>query len=61
MDGIVFYEREQFEGPMLDLLGDIVGLMVISDVLATVNVLVTSPWPSATVRAALEKLFNDWY
>ncbi|KAK4448914.1 hypothetical protein QBC34DRAFT_100872 [Podospora aff. communis PSN243] len=55
IDGIVFYERDEFEEPMLDVLGDILGLTVASDVSATVKVLVTSPWPTSTVRAAFEE------
>jgi hypothetical protein len=54
VDGIAFYEREEFEGPMLDVMGDLVGLTAASDVQATVKILLTSPWPTATVRAAFE-------
>lgn len=54
VDGIAFYEREEFESPMLDVMGDLVGLTAASDVQATVKVLLTSPWQTATVRAAFE-------
>ncbi|KAK3299630.1 uncharacterized protein B0H64DRAFT_455727 [Chaetomium fimeti] len=39
IDGLAFYEREEFEGPMLDVVGDLVGLTAASDVLATVKLL----------------------
>ncbi|KAI1475686.1 hypothetical protein F4774DRAFT_273060 [Daldinia eschscholtzii] len=54
IDGIVFYEREDFEDPMLDVLGDILGLTVSNDVLASVKVLVTSPRPTSIVRIGFE-------
>jgi hypothetical protein len=54
IDGIIFYEREEFEDPMLDILGDILGLTVDRNLPAAVKVLVTSPWPTSTVRAAFE-------
>ncbi|KAI8627131.1 hypothetical protein F5Y19DRAFT_477692 [Xylariaceae sp. FL1651] len=54
VDGIVFYEREDFEDPMLDVLGDLLELTASNDVLAAVKVLVTSPRPTSTVRAGFE-------
>lgn len=54
LDGIVFYEREEFEDPMLDVLGDILELTRSDDVLATSKVLVTSPRPTLTVRVGFE-------
>ncbi|KAI1804747.1 hypothetical protein F4811DRAFT_570833 [Daldinia bambusicola] len=54
IDGIVFYEREDFEDPMLDFLGDILELTVSDDVLASVKVLMTSPRPTSTVRIGFE-------
>ncbi|KAI1815511.1 hypothetical protein GGS20DRAFT_543515 [Poronia punctata] len=54
VDGIVFYEREEFEDPMLDVLGDILELTLSNDVLATTKVLVTSPRPTSTVRVGFE-------
>jgi hypothetical protein len=54
VDGIVFYEREEFENPMLDAMGPILGLAADEYVSATVKVLVTSPWPTSTVRLAFE-------
>ncbi|KAI0877667.1 hypothetical protein GGS24DRAFT_497597 [Hypoxylon argillaceum] len=53
VDGISFYEREEFEDPMLDALGDILELTA-SNMPATVKVLVTSPRPSATFRIGFE-------
>ncbi|KAK4196074.1 hypothetical protein QBC40DRAFT_268756 [Triangularia verruculosa] len=55
IDGIIFYEREEFEGPMLDILGDILGFTATNDISATVKVLVTSPWPTTTVRTAFQE------
>ncbi|KAI1657661.1 hypothetical protein F4813DRAFT_396181 [Daldinia decipiens] len=54
VDGIFFYEREDFEDPMLDVLGDILELTTSDDVLASVKVLVTSPRPTSTVRVGFE-------
>ncbi|KAI0387115.1 hypothetical protein F5Y04DRAFT_243035 [Hypomontagnella monticulosa] len=54
IDGIVFYEREDFEDPMLDVLGDLLELTVSSDVPPVVKVLVTSPRPTLTVRMGFE-------
>ncbi|KAG4222786.1 hypothetical protein PC116_g28741 [Phytophthora cactorum] len=59
IDGIVFYEREDFEDPMLDVLGDILGLTVSNDVMASVKVLVTSPRPTSTVRIGFEDEDED--
>ncbi|KAJ8120201.1 hypothetical protein ONZ43_g3032 [Nemania bipapillata] len=53
IDGVSFYEREEFEDPMLDALGDILELAT-SNVAATVKVLVTSPRPSVTFRVGFE-------
>jgi hypothetical protein len=55
LDGIVFYEREEFEDPMLDVLGDILELEESDDPFAMVKVLVTSPRPpSSTFRIGFE-------
>jgi hypothetical protein len=54
LDGIFLYEREGFEDPMLDVLGDILELTVSDDVSAVVKVLVTSPRPPCTVRVGFE-------
>ncbi|KAL2151993.1 hypothetical protein VTH82DRAFT_5177 [Thermothelomyces myriococcoides] len=55
VDGIVFYEREDFEEPMLDVLGDLIGLTASRDISAAVKVLVTSPRPPfSTIRAGFE-------
>lgn len=54
VDGIVFYEREDFEDPMLDVLGDLLELTTSDDVLPVVKVLVTSPRPTSTVRVGFD-------
>ncbi|KAI0401475.1 hypothetical protein F4802DRAFT_580381 [Xylaria palmicola] len=53
VDSVFFYERKEFEDPMLDVLGDILELTT-SDVSATVKVLVTSQRPSVTFRMGFE-------
>jgi hypothetical protein len=55
IDGVIYYEREEFEDPMLDSLGEILGLTASADVRASFKVLVTSPWPTCTVRAGFEQ------
>lgn len=59
LDGIVFYEREEFEDPMLDALGDILSLTADDSIRAAVKVLVTSPWSTGTVRVAFEDEGSD--
>ncbi|GAP85104.2 hypothetical protein SAMD00023353_2200330 [Rosellinia necatrix] len=54
IDGISFYEREEFEDPMLDALGDILELTASEDMGVAVKVLVTSPRPSVTFRMGFE-------
>ncbi|RDL40430.1 uncharacterized protein BP5553_00409 [Venustampulla echinocandica] len=54
IDGIAYYEREEFEDPMLEVLAGILRLTVASSIRAVVKVLVTSPWGTDTVRAAFE-------
>ncbi|EFW98949.1 hypothetical protein CMQ_4801 [Grosmannia clavigera kw1407] len=55
IDGISFYERDEYEEPLLELLGDILGLTAEKDLNAVLKVLVTSPWPTAVVRMGFEE------
>lgn len=54
LDGIAFYEREEFEAPMLHALDDILELIVSDDVSAVVKVLVTSPRSTSTFRKGFD-------
>lgn len=54
LDGVCFYERDEFVDPLLDVLGDVLGLAGDESVGAAVKVLLTSPWPTSVVRAAFE-------
>ncbi|KAI0389316.1 hypothetical protein F5Y17DRAFT_449448 [Xylariaceae sp. FL0594] len=58
LDGIYIYERQEFEDPMLEVLGDILQLTTDRDIPATIKVLVTSPRPTSTVRVGFER--NDY-
>lgn len=53
VDGIAFYEREEFENPMLDVMGDLVGLTAASDVQATVVAVVVFVRAIAVVAAVI--------
>ncbi|KAH8882388.1 hypothetical protein GQ53DRAFT_700911 [Thozetella sp. PMI_491] len=54
VDGIIFYERDEYEGPMLDVLGDILGLAADKNLATSLKVLVTSPFPTSIVRVGFE-------
>lgn len=56
IDSIAFYEREEFEDPMLDAFGLILGLAGEGqrNTSVTIKVLMTSPWQSSTIRLAFE-------
>jgi hypothetical protein len=54
IDGIIYYERDEYEDPMLDAMGPIIGLTTDESILATVKILITSPWPTSTIRVAFE-------
>ncbi|KAH8746441.1 hypothetical protein F5882DRAFT_471415 [Hyaloscypha sp. PMI_1271] len=54
VDGIAYYEREEFEDPMLEVLESILALTVDDNVRAAVKLFVTSPRPTDTVRAGFE-------
>jgi hypothetical protein len=54
VDGIAYYEREEFEDPMVEVLESILALTVDDNVRAAVKLFVTSPWPTDIVRAGFE-------
>jgi hypothetical protein len=54
IDGIVYYEREGFEDAMADVVAAILSVMADDRVQAAMKFLVTSPWPTVTVRAGFE-------
>ncbi|KAI0116395.1 hypothetical protein GGR51DRAFT_574693 [Nemania sp. FL0031] len=54
IDGAVFYEREEFEDPMFDVLADLLEIIDFDNTLAVIKLLVTSPRPTSTVRMGFE-------